>query len=621
MTRLVIGLAVVVVVVLVIVILAARNMRAEDPEDFADRSGSRSQNGSDRRDGDSTDRSVRRPARDGRPGLRQDGPLSRAASSRSDRRHDDKRWVSVPDDRTTDYREPGSGPRPSREGGSRSNDGGRDRDHVREDHAGDHGVAGQGMRPGHHGAGSRGHMARRDRQRGSVPRDRGTDHRDDDAATRRRTEAPASAAARTRQARGNRSDDSADWPSTEWDKLSDVDYWAELTSGKPLTTTAQPAAPARDGQGSHYRDANAGPGPGATGPAGAAGLIPGPEGDAGLPPRSHPQLAAAPVPPAAPVAAAAPVPSPSRPPVAAGYGPDEPTIDQGGAAGRVHRRIQGSLDDDPLTSPSFPRVRADDSRSFRNSRTGGHTSGSPSAPTQQFASYDILTTQFSAPAATGGERGNLLSYPDAAPGPGGNHSGIREARPASTDSYLDGPGSPSRPRSGADPASGSAPLAAGTAPLPSGNPYGSYVGTPPSGGFSARPAQDLNAHRGAPDPPTSDLDGHVSGWYPQHAGSPLTGDDAEGTVPGRVGFETRGPGRHGDGRYYRSGSYPSGSYPSGSYPSGRYPSGSYAARRPGQEIFLPAPGYPSTPAAPTGQDDRYAQDGYGGQSGYEPLGR
>ena len=490
------------------------------------------------------------------------------------------------------------------------------------------------MRPGHHGAGARGHVARRDRQRGSVPRDRGTDHRDDDAANRRRTAAPAPAAARSRQARGNRSDDSADWPSTEWDKLSDVDYWAELTSGKPLTTTtAQAAAPARHGQGSHYRDANTGPGPGAAGPAGAAGSIPGHGGDAGLPSPSHPQLAAAPVPhaapvpPAAPVAAAAPVPSPLRPLAAAGYGPDDPTIDQGGAAGRVHRRIQGSLDDDPLTSPSFPRVRADDSRSFRNSRTGGYPSGSPSAPTQQFASYDSLTVQFGAPAAIGGERGNPLSYPDAAAAPSGNHSGIRTAGPASTDSYPDGPGSPSRPRSGAVPAGGSAPLAAGTAPLPSGNPYGSYVGTPPTGGFSARPAQDLNAHRGAsyplaqdlngyrgaPYPPTSDLDGHVSGWYPQHAGSPLTGDDAEGTVPGRVGFETRGGGRHGDGHYY-----PSGGYPSGGYPSGSYPSGSYPARQPGQEVYLPAPGYPSTPA---GQDDRYVQDGYGGRSGYEPLGR
>ena len=31
----------------------------------------------------------------------------------------------------------------------------------------------------------------------------------------------------------------------DWDSLSDVDYWAELASDKPLTTTAQPAWPRR----------------------------------------------------------------------------------------------------------------------------------------------------------------------------------------------------------------------------------------------------------------------------------------------------------------------------------------------------------------------------------------
>ncbi len=39
-------------------------------------------------------------------------------------------------------------------------------------------------------------------------------------------------------------DDDGEWPSTEWDELSDVDYWAELASEKPLTTTLQAVAPA-----------------------------------------------------------------------------------------------------------------------------------------------------------------------------------------------------------------------------------------------------------------------------------------------------------------------------------------------------------------------------------------
>ena len=47
---------------------------------------------------------------------------------------------------------------------------------------------------------------------------------------------------RGRPVRGRRDDDDNDWPSTEWDKLSDEQYWAELSSDKPLSNTAQPAA-------------------------------------------------------------------------------------------------------------------------------------------------------------------------------------------------------------------------------------------------------------------------------------------------------------------------------------------------------------------------------------------
>jgi hypothetical protein len=357
---------------------------------------------------------------------------------------------------------------------------------------------------------------------------------------------------------------------------------------------------------------------------------------------------------AAPVPAAAPVPPPQGPRAAAGYGPDEPTIDQGGAAGQVQRRVQGSLDDDPLTSPSFPRVRADDSRSFRNSRGGGHTSGSSSAPTQQFASYDSPMAQLVGPVAAAGERSSPHFYPDAVPGPG-YHGDTRAAGPASTDSYQAGSGSPLGFRSGAIPASYGAPSAAGTAPLPSGNPYGSYVGTPPSGGFPARSAQDLTGyrtpshtlasdltghrgpshtlasdltghrgpshtlasdltghrgpshtlasdltgHRGPSHTLASDLTGHRGGWHPQHSAGPQTGDDDPGTVGGRVGFETRGTGRRGEGH---------------SYPAA-YPPGGYSVGRHGHESCLPGPGYPGAPAAMHAQD-AYVQDGYGGQSGY-----
>ena len=48
---------------------------------------------------------------------------------------------------------------------------------------------------------------------------------------------------RGRTSRGRHDDDDDDWPSTEWDKLSDEQYWAELSADKPLATTARSAQP------------------------------------------------------------------------------------------------------------------------------------------------------------------------------------------------------------------------------------------------------------------------------------------------------------------------------------------------------------------------------------------
>ena len=83
-------------------------------------------------------------------------------------------------------------------------------------------------------------------------------------------------ASKTRQrnqpkARGGRPsrskhDDDDDWPSTEWDKLSDEQYWAELSADKPLATTARsaprPAArprPSRSAASSAHRHTPPGP--------------------------------------------------------------------------------------------------------------------------------------------------------------------------------------------------------------------------------------------------------------------------------------------------------------------------------------------------------------------------
>jgi hypothetical protein len=60
--------------------------------------------------------------------------------------------------------------------------------------------------------------------------------------SRRRSASAPTSKSRSRQ-RGKRDDDD-DWPSSEWDKLSDEQYWAELSADKPLSSTARPSRPA-----------------------------------------------------------------------------------------------------------------------------------------------------------------------------------------------------------------------------------------------------------------------------------------------------------------------------------------------------------------------------------------
>ena len=67
------------------------------------------------------------------------------------------------------------------------------------------------------------------------------DHPEDRPEPRRKA-ASANGKSKSRQ-RGKRNDDD-DWPSTEWDKLSDEQYWAELSADKPLAAMAKPNRPA-----------------------------------------------------------------------------------------------------------------------------------------------------------------------------------------------------------------------------------------------------------------------------------------------------------------------------------------------------------------------------------------
>jgi hypothetical protein len=85
------------------------------------------------------------------------------------------------------------------------------------------------------------------------------------------------------------------------------------------------------------------------------------------------------------------------------------------------------LDDDPLTSPSFPAINTSDSRSYRTSRpeaeTGPGRSAAYSEPTQQFSAYpDQPARAVSAP----------NGYPVQPAAPAGNPYGSFVSQPAAS---------------------------------------------------------------------------------------------------------------------------------------------------------------------------------------------
>ena len=202
MTKLVLVLAVVVVVILVVVIVAVRNMRAEDPDEFADQGDGRGRvrDNRDDRDPRLSPPGIRRPSASPRwarctarrrPAI---GALSGRApgnGTRSRRREPRLPAGADPEDgRTTTTRR---GLRSSVAGGPTTI------------------AAARRSRPG--------------RTNAAVPK------------------AACSTGRKARRPPGTRrrSGDSSEWDSSEWEQLSDVDYWTELASSKPMTAGAQPA--------------------------------------------------------------------------------------------------------------------------------------------------------------------------------------------------------------------------------------------------------------------------------------------------------------------------------------------------------------------------------------------
>ena len=460
MTPLVIGLAAVVVVILVAVAVGMRHVRNEERADLAEPPGDR---GTARRGRDqdwARNRQRSRPER---------LPARAAATARS----------RGPADRT-----------------------------------GQHGDRG-------FGDAARGQAGRR--YDGSARPAGGYGGRDDEPDFRTAQHQEARSQARGRQPRGKRDDD-GDWPSTEWDKLSDADYWKEVASDRPLVTTARFAQPVHDSHPAlperHIDAAGQAAGRTAQLPRRATEPQHGQDSQrdaAPLPARGAPQPAAAGrghdfLP--APVAGRGPDPirpELARPPQgmpAAGPARSMPAA-QGPAPRGQRPMVQGPADDDPLTSPSFPKIVTSDSRSYHSGRPA--VPAEPAgygAPTAQFASYG---TGGPRPAAGHGVNGYdraladsssattaPRSYqPDAQPVTGnyGVRSDPQAARPAGQGAGIPaGPPEPARP-----PAPDPRPAAAS----PAGNPYGSYV------------SSDLP---GYPDSPTSAyLLGHSGPAYPGHS--------------------------------------------------------------------------------------------------------
>jgi hypothetical protein len=633
MTKLVVVLAVVIVVILVVVIVAVRNMRAEDPDEFADRPGGRggmrdSRGGRDprydRRD------PARNPARVGRPAGRPSGNGGRPAGA-SARGFDERR-----DHRGGGYDQPPPDVR------------GYDDD----------------RRP----VQQRGHDDRRGAQPAAARDDRrrvnGTQRRPDES------QPPA----RARSARGRRSDDSSQWDSSEWDKLSDVDYWAELASDKPLTTTAQPAqaapppapqrpaaqarggAQARNGRPRPDREADVPVGRSA-GPAGSVpdgsipnGVVPNgaPRRDpvTGLPVRGRGQPIdsdlAETVRRAAEFAAAPVVPvNGTRDQL----GPlSEPSRHAGPASlpGPVHGVAQDRpaappppLDDDPLTSPGFPRVP--DSRSYRNGRASTPPRGAPepyAAPTQQFSSYGAPAPQPpaaprpAAPRHTGPQH-QAAPRPAAPQRPAAQHRADVGAEPDRTNPNAYRPD----PLTSRDPYTARAaslpPAPVPQAPVPpspvppaqttAGNPYGSYV-TPdnsaPAAGYGDYPAASGNATgHGSYLPAAS---GNGNGSYPPatnggHAANGYWPGQAPGTYSGAADGTYSGAADPG----YVNGSAPVPD-PRDADPEGAgYQDGNGYGRH-GQAAYPADNGYPAGPHDQAGYaaGDPYGREEYGGYPGY-----
>lgn len=413
--------------------------------------------------------------------------------------------------------------------------------------------------------------------------------RDRQVSRRKQAKQQGPAKARSAKPRGKRDHDD-DWPSLEWDNLSDEQYWAELSSDKPLSTSArspQSASKAKSAapKSTQSRPAEAQPGRVASRPVAPEPLAaPEPARRRDLAGRKVSGAAREAVTERLPVRASIDPLDTGRPVADPPHAAGEPSIAVLASLAAVPTsRPPGALDEDPLTSPSFSRP-AIDSRSYSTTRssaqsgdTGAHaraSGGGAGSPNSGYRSGD---------GPANGYRNGAHQVPSHAYGPPGY--GDQNA----TDAGYAHPGYAYR----AEPAQpGGWYSADGNTPV-QGNPYGSYVDPAPTvqpgatagypdalrgTGYAGYPAQ-----AGAYPQPT--YEPSPSALYPAE---PFAGMPAQADLPGQ---------------------FP----PSAGYPeNGGYPN-EYVGETPYPELYEGNPGY--GPSYPRGYiADPYGHDGYGGHS-------
>jgi hypothetical protein len=431
--------------------------------------------------------------------------------------------------------------------------------------------------------------------------------RDRPDSRRKQSKAQNPAKGRGRPQRGKRDDDNDEWPSMEWDKLSDEQYWAELSVDKPLSAGEPKPSSAKNGQ---SRSAAAKPMPSPSQAAPAVGnsatgrnvpsrRAPSPQRETAaqretgadreavterLPVRARQQS----TPSAWPTSD---MPASGRRGATAGRSAHEPTLAVlASLASTSAPRPPEALDDDPLTSPSFA-VPAIDSRSYGSARKNGHTSDSGSHP----AARDAHAT-----GSYGYGYGSLPGNGAAAgayPSPGIADPGYAyQAAPLPAEDWRGAANQHT-------PAHGTAVHNTPAHGTPAhGNPYGSYVdATPAAPAATAYPVTPQASYADAPYPPGAGYPGYSSqgepGGYPEPAYEPAAGLPYQGFPAAALPVHSGDPGQH----LPQAGYQGDGGYGMDHLDPANYPD-AYAD-----------PGYPAGYAADYAADP-YGNDGYGGYS-------